>query len=434
MGDVGVLGAEGLLADGEGALVERLGLGVAAVCLVEHGQVVERVGDVGVLGAEGLLAGWRGRAGRAARPRPKPRELVVESYLIQDHSAASRPAPSRSAASAAASACGRSTADRGPVGYAPRSGAAAPRAPARTAASARALAVASSSPSRVTAWTRRWTVSAVGLDAEQREAAERLDRAVAVERVAQALRQRLGLAPSRSRGMASGARKASSSSSAARAPGSRCGGVVERGLPGLRPPRAGSRRPAAATPAPWAEPRPAAAGRPAMLTLRARMNARACARARGRRPSSWASSAGRLALGGSARRLPRAAGHGLGLGQHVELERRGRALPILPARGDQDVAAAGPRQVGVERSRARRRCRTPAASGRRAPACRGPRRSAPPGRAPRVEAERRRKAGVVGGERGRLLGAQPADQVVVTEMRVGVGEGELGLADRRPAR
>ena len=34
---------------------------------------------------------------------------------------------------------------------------------------------------------------AVGLDADQREAAERLDRAVAVERVAQPFRQRLGL-------------------------------------------------------------------------------------------------------------------------------------------------------------------------------------------------------------------------------------------------
>ena len=50
-----MLGAEGLLADGERALVERLGLGVAAGVPVEQAQVVERVGDVGMLGAEGLL-------------------------------------------------------------------------------------------------------------------------------------------------------------------------------------------------------------------------------------------------------------------------------------------------------------------------------------------------------------------------------------------
>ena len=50
-----MLGAEGLLVDGDGALVERLGLAVAAGGPVELGQVVEPGGNVRVLGAEGLL-------------------------------------------------------------------------------------------------------------------------------------------------------------------------------------------------------------------------------------------------------------------------------------------------------------------------------------------------------------------------------------------
>ena len=55
-----MLGAEGLLVDGEGAAEERLGLRIAAGVLVEPGQVVEPCGDVGVLGAEGLLADGEG--------------------------------------------------------------------------------------------------------------------------------------------------------------------------------------------------------------------------------------------------------------------------------------------------------------------------------------------------------------------------------------
>ena len=51
-----MLGAERLLADRDGALEERLGLGVAAGGLVELGEVVEPAGEVGVLGAERLLA------------------------------------------------------------------------------------------------------------------------------------------------------------------------------------------------------------------------------------------------------------------------------------------------------------------------------------------------------------------------------------------
>ena len=51
-----MLGTERLLADGERALEERLGLGVGAGGLVEHGEIVERGRDVGMLGAERLLA------------------------------------------------------------------------------------------------------------------------------------------------------------------------------------------------------------------------------------------------------------------------------------------------------------------------------------------------------------------------------------------
>ena len=54
--DIGVVGAQRLLADGERALVERLGLGVAALGAVERGQVVERGADIGVVGAQRLLA------------------------------------------------------------------------------------------------------------------------------------------------------------------------------------------------------------------------------------------------------------------------------------------------------------------------------------------------------------------------------------------
>ena len=52
---------EGLLDNRDGALEERLGLGVAAGVLVELGEVVEPDGEVGVLGAEGLLADGEAR-------------------------------------------------------------------------------------------------------------------------------------------------------------------------------------------------------------------------------------------------------------------------------------------------------------------------------------------------------------------------------------
>ena len=50
-----------------------------------------------------------------------------------------------------------------------------------------------------------------------------------------------------------------------------------------------------------------------------------------------------------------------------------------------------------------------------------------------IEAERAGEGGVVGGERGRGLGAQPPDQLVVGEVAVGVGARGLGLADAAEA-
>ena len=70
-----MLGAEGLLADGERALEQRLGLGVAAGVSVEQAQVVERGGEVGMLGAEGPLADGERAPVAAARPRRSGRCL-----------------------------------------------------------------------------------------------------------------------------------------------------------------------------------------------------------------------------------------------------------------------------------------------------------------------------------------------------------------------
>jgi hypothetical protein len=51
-----VVGSQRLFLDSECALEERLGLGVAALRAVVLGEVVEGLSDVGVLGAERLLA------------------------------------------------------------------------------------------------------------------------------------------------------------------------------------------------------------------------------------------------------------------------------------------------------------------------------------------------------------------------------------------
>ncbi len=55
-GDVGMVVAQGLLADLERALVERLGVVEPALGAVEDRQVVEGLGDIGMVVAQGLLA------------------------------------------------------------------------------------------------------------------------------------------------------------------------------------------------------------------------------------------------------------------------------------------------------------------------------------------------------------------------------------------
>ena len=55
-----MLGAEGLLADGQSTLENWLGLSVAARCLVQSSEVVEACGKVGVIRAERLLAALDG--------------------------------------------------------------------------------------------------------------------------------------------------------------------------------------------------------------------------------------------------------------------------------------------------------------------------------------------------------------------------------------
>src|SRR5215831_6263081 len=54
-GGVGMLGAEHLLTDGEGPLLERFSLIVGAGGAVRPGEIAERGGGVGMLGAEYLL-------------------------------------------------------------------------------------------------------------------------------------------------------------------------------------------------------------------------------------------------------------------------------------------------------------------------------------------------------------------------------------------
>ena len=55
-----MVGPQRFLADGEGALVERLGLRVAPLVVVERRQVVEAGGGVGVVGPQRFLADGEG--------------------------------------------------------------------------------------------------------------------------------------------------------------------------------------------------------------------------------------------------------------------------------------------------------------------------------------------------------------------------------------
>src|SRR5260221_13535415 len=75
-------GAERLLPDREGAIVERLRLGVAAQCLVQPSEVVEARSDVRMLRAERLLPNSEGalvkrlRLGVVAQRLPQIGEAV----------------------------------------------------------------------------------------------------------------------------------------------------------------------------------------------------------------------------------------------------------------------------------------------------------------------------------------------------------------------
>ena len=50
-----MVGTQRLLEDGQAALVQRLGFGVAALVAMELSQVVERYSDIGVVGSQRLL-------------------------------------------------------------------------------------------------------------------------------------------------------------------------------------------------------------------------------------------------------------------------------------------------------------------------------------------------------------------------------------------
>ena len=47
-----MIGTERFLADRQRPLVERLGVGVATLSVVEHSQVVQRLSDIGMIGTE----------------------------------------------------------------------------------------------------------------------------------------------------------------------------------------------------------------------------------------------------------------------------------------------------------------------------------------------------------------------------------------------
>ena len=54
-GHIGMIRAEGLLPDRQGALVERLGLRVVALGVVQQREVVQAPGHIGMIRAEGIL-------------------------------------------------------------------------------------------------------------------------------------------------------------------------------------------------------------------------------------------------------------------------------------------------------------------------------------------------------------------------------------------
>jgi hypothetical protein len=61
--DLGVVGPEPLLPDGQGPAEERFGLGIAPLLIMERRQVVEAGGDVRMVGPEPLLRDGQGALG-----------------------------------------------------------------------------------------------------------------------------------------------------------------------------------------------------------------------------------------------------------------------------------------------------------------------------------------------------------------------------------
>ena len=67
-GHIGMVGAERLFPDRKRSPVERLGLGVVALVLVQQGQTVQASGHIGMLGAErafSVIASNRLKSGSA---------------------------------------------------------------------------------------------------------------------------------------------------------------------------------------------------------------------------------------------------------------------------------------------------------------------------------------------------------------------------------
>jgi hypothetical protein len=55
-----MINAERLLSNGKGALLQRLGFGIAALCSVELCEIVQTTGDIRVLRFERLLSNGKG--------------------------------------------------------------------------------------------------------------------------------------------------------------------------------------------------------------------------------------------------------------------------------------------------------------------------------------------------------------------------------------
>ena len=82
LADVGVLGPQRLLLDGEVAPVQRLVLGEAALGLVQQGQVAERGADGGVLGPQRLLGHAEAGAGSRLGANTQDRAAARPQFLL----------------------------------------------------------------------------------------------------------------------------------------------------------------------------------------------------------------------------------------------------------------------------------------------------------------------------------------------------------------